>query len=59
MAMAIIIGVGILGLLLVLAVYASRLMRKRDTKGPRPDGSGADAPGGDGAGGGGGDGGGD
>ncbi len=53
MAVAIIIGVAILGLVLAFAIYASRAMRKAETKQPPPDGSGAEAPAGDGGDGGG------
>jgi hypothetical protein len=56
MFQAIIIGVAILGLLLVAAIFVSRAMRKSETKDPTVDGSGADAGDGpDGAGGGDGD----
>jgi hypothetical protein len=44
MTQAIIIGVVILGLVLAVAIYVSKAMRKEQAKRPPPDGSGADPP---------------
>jgi len=48
MTLAIVIGVGILGLIIVAGIYASRGMRQANAQKPKPDGSGTDGAGGDG-----------
>jgi hypothetical protein len=44
MTLAIIIGVGLLGMFIVAGIYASRGMRKANEGKKGPDGSGADGP---------------